>query len=177
MLPTADKPWPRPWPESVPLTPCDALPLTEVLRERLRRIREHQMREHLAGRPQLVCGVFYDEEVVCLKAGGGYAAYLGIDGRVHSEYHGEGMDKVVFTDPRDLASTVVRWAGNIGMPELIDVLPARPPNGFVCLLCEGTRWESPESTGDREGMPWCCRRCRGLGWTHAEASLEPGHFP
>jgi hypothetical protein len=90
--PTADKPWPRPWPESVPLTPCAALPLTERLRERLRQIREHQMAEHRAGRPQLVCGVFYDEEVVCLRAGSGHAAYLGTDGRVHYENYGEGKD-------------------------------------------------------------------------------------
>jgi hypothetical protein len=149
------------------------LPLTEPLRERLRRIREHQMSEHRAGRPQLVCGVFYDEEVVCLRAGGGHAAYLGTDGRVHYENYGEGMDKVVLTDPRDVASTIVKCAGDIGMPELIDFLPVRPANGFVCLLCEGTRWEPPESTGDPDGRPWCCRRCRGLGWTHAEAPSKP----
>jgi len=83
------------------------------------------------------------------------------------------MDRVVLTDPRDVASTIVKCAGDIGMPELIDLLPTRPANGFVCLLCEGTRWESPESTGDPDGRPWCCRRCRGLGWTHAEAPSKP----
>lgn len=165
--PTADNPWPKPWPESVPLPPCPALSLTERLRERLRQVRERQMADHLAGRPQLVCGVFYDEEVVCLRAGGGHAAYLGTDGWVHYENYGEGNDAVVLTDPRDVASTVVKCAGDIGVPELIDVLPTRPTCAVVCLLCGGSRWESPADTGETDGRPWCCRRCHGLGWTLA----------
>ena len=161
MQPTVDNRWPRPWPESVPLTPCPALPLTEPLRVRLRQIRERQMADHLAGRPQLVCDAFYDEEVVCLRVFCGRAAYLGTDGRVHYENFGEGMNKVVLTDPRDVAANIVKFAGDIGVLELIDLLPARPANGFVCRLCEGSRWESAGT--DR----WCCRRCCGLGWTLA----------
>jgi hypothetical protein len=146
----------------VPLTPCPALPLTEPLRERLRQIRKHQMAEHRAGRPQQVCGVFYDDEVVCLRAGSGHATYLSTDGRVHYENYDEGMDKVVLTDPRDVASTIVKCAGDIGLPELIDLLPPRPANGFLCRLCEGSRRESGGAD------QWCCRRCHGLGWTLAE---------
>jgi len=121
----------------------------------------------LAGRPQLVCGVFYDEEVVSLRAGGGHAVYLGTDGRVHYENYGEGKDRVVLTDPRDVASAIVKCAGDIGVPELIDLLPARPVGAVACRLCGGSRWESPASTGDPDGRLWCCRRCRGLGWTLA----------
>src|SRR5262245_49415512 len=162
MQPTVDKPWPRPWPESAAgLPPFPALPLTEPLRARLRQIRERQMADHLAGRPQLVCGVFYDEEVVCLQAGGGHVAYLGTDGRVHYENYGEGRDKVVLTDPRDVASTIVKCAGDIGVPELIDLLPNRPEGAVACRLCEGSRWESAGASR------WCCRRCHGLGWTLA----------
>jgi hypothetical protein len=145
----------------VALAPLLALPLTEPLRQRLRQIRDRQMAEHRAGRPRLVCGVFYDEEVVCLRVFCGHAAYLGTDGRVHYQNFGEGQDQVVLTDPRDVAWAIVKCAGDIGMPELIDRLPARPANGLVCRLCEGARWESAE--GDR----WCCRRCCGLGWTLA----------
>ncbi len=159
--PTPDNPWPRPWPESARIPPLPALPLTEPLRARLRQIRERQMAEHLAGHPQLVCAVFYDEEVVCLIAGGGHAAYLGTDGRIHTENYGEGLEAGVLTDPRDVASTVVRWADAIEMPELIDLLPARPEGAVVCRLCEGRRWEVAESS------QWCCRLCRGLGWTLA----------
>jgi hypothetical protein len=167
MQPTAENPWPRPWPESVPLAPCTALPLTEPLRQRLRQIRDCQMVDHRAGRPQMVCEVFYEDEVVCLRAGGGHAVYLGTDGRVHYEYYGEGKDRVVLTDPRDVASTIVQCAGDIGMPELIDLLPVRPGSAVVCRLCEGSRCELLATTGDPECRPWCCRRYKGLGWTVA----------
>jgi hypothetical protein len=109
----------------------------------------------------MVCAIFYDQEVVCLWAGGGHAAYLGLDGRVHYENYGEGFDTVVLTDLRAVASNIVRYAADIGLPELIDLLPAAPLSAVVCRLCEGSRWESVESTR------WCCRRCRGLGWTLA----------
>jgi hypothetical protein len=166
--PTAHKPWPHPWPESVPLLLCSALALSEELRERLREVRERQMAEHRAGIPRLVCDVFYDEEVVCLRAGGGHATYLGTDGRLHYQNYGEGKDTVVLTDPRDLASAIVNCAGDVGVPELIDLLPPRQANAFVCQLCRGTRWELPESNDHADGWPWCCRRCYGLGWTLCE---------
>jgi hypothetical protein len=162
MQPTVDNPWPHPWPESAgALAAFPALPLTERLRVLLRLIRKRQMADHIVGRPQLVCGVFYDEEVVCLRAGGGHATYLGIDGRIYYENYGEGQDKVVLTDPRDVASTIVKCAGDIRLPELIDLLPARPEVAVVCRLCAGSRWESAESS------QLCCRRCCGLGWTIA----------
>lgn len=162
MQPPVDQPLPRPWPESATDVPAfPALPLTEPLQARLRQIRERQMAGHLAGRPQLVCAVFYDEEVVCLHAGGGHATYLGTDGRIHYENYGEGQDKVVLTDPRSVASIIVKCCADIGVPELIDLLPARPESAVVCRLCEGHRWESAGSTR------WCCRLCHGLGWTLA----------
>jgi hypothetical protein len=120
------------------------------------------MADHLAGRPQLVCEVFYDEEVVCLWTGGGHAAYLGTDGRVHYENYGEGKDRVVLDDARDVASTIVKYASDIGVPELIDLLPARPGAAVACRLCGGSRRESSAA-----GQQWCCRRCHGLGWTLA----------
>ena len=81
--------------------------------------------------------------------------YLGTDGRVHYENYGEGLDKMVLTDPRDVASSIVKWAADIGVPELIDLLPDRPEGAVVCRLCEGTRWESLESS------------CNSSGWTLA----------
>jgi hypothetical protein len=152
------------WPDSQLLSPCNSLVLSEPLRERLRLIREHQLAEHRAGRPQLVCGIFYDQEVVCLRTGGGSAVFLGLDGRIHYENYGEGIDPVVLTDPRDVAWAIVKHAGDIGIPELIDVLPSRLEQAVVCKLCRGNRWEtSGSSAADR----WCCRLCYGLGWTLA----------
>jgi hypothetical protein len=164
--PTADDPWARPWPDPGP-TPLPALLLTESLRERLREVRQQQMADHRAGRPQLVCAVFYDQEVVCLRAGGGHATYLGTDGRVHYENYGEGKDCIVLTDPRAIASVIVKCARDIDVPELVGQLPPMPLGGVVCRLCGGSRWESPASTGDAKGQPWCCRRRNGLGWTLA----------
>jgi hypothetical protein len=169
--PTNDKPWSRPWPKEGP-PPLLALSLTESLQARLREVREQQMAEHRAGWPALVCGVFYEQEVVWLRAGGGHATYLGTDGRVYYENYAEGKDCVVLTDPRAIASAVVRWAAEIGVPELVEQLPPPPAGGEVCRLCGGSRWESPASTGDPDGQPWCCRRCKGLGWTMAEPDSE-----
>jgi hypothetical protein len=92
------------------------------------------MAEHLAGRPQLVCSIFYDKEVVCLRAGGGSAVYLGLDGRVHYENYNEGHAPVVLTDPREIAWAIVKHASEIGIPELIELLPTRPPGAVECKL-------------------------------------------
>jgi hypothetical protein len=156
---------------------CPGLNIDGPLRKRLQQVREQQMADHRAGRPQLVCGIFSDTEVVILKAGMGHAAFLGLDGRVWAENYGEGFPPEVLTDARDVASVVVRWSGNIGLPELIELLPARPAGGFVCGVCGGSRW-LPESIGVQDdGRPLCCLRCYGLGWTLAEpgAAADPGH--
>ena len=77
------------------------------------------------------------------------------------ENYGEGRDTEVLTDPRDVASTIVKCADDIELPELVELLPTRPVGAVVCRLCEGSRWELVGA--DR----WCCRRCHGLGWTLA----------
>jgi hypothetical protein len=168
MQSTDETPWAWPWPESSDgLAPCIALPITESLRERLRRLRRQQLADHSAGSPRLVCALFYEEDVVCIRAFGGHAAYLGLDGRVSCENYGEGLGPEVLSDPRDVASIIVRFAGDLGIPELIDLLPTRPDGAVACRLCKGSRWESSPPEGESEGGRWCCRRCRGLGWTLA----------
>src|SRR5262245_35610725 len=118
MQPADDEPWPPPWPEGVPLEPCPPLALTEPLRQRLREIREQQMATHVAGCPALACALFHEEEVVCLRVSGDRAVFLGTDGRLHYENFGEGKDRVVLTNPRDVAASIVRCAGGLGLPEL-----------------------------------------------------------
>jgi hypothetical protein len=104
---------------------------------------------------------------VCMKAGMGQAAFLGLDGRVWAENYGEGAVSEVLTDARDIASVIVRWSGNIGLSELMDLLPARPTSAVVCGACGGSRW-LPASIGVHDdGRPLCCLRCYGLGWTLA----------
>lgn len=160
--------WPLPWPDDrLGQLHCAGLRIDSSLRERLRHIREQQIADHREGRPQLVCGIFYDLEVVCLKAGMGHAAFLGLDGRVWAENYGEGVAPEVLTDARDIASVIVRWSGNIGLPDLMELLPAKPITGVQCGVCNGSRWLPTSISVHDDGRPLCCLRCYGLGWTFA----------
>ncbi|HEX8203411.1 MAG TPA: hypothetical protein VF590_23245 [Isosphaeraceae bacterium] len=140
------------------------LSLDDGMRERLRRVRESQLEDARAGRPQVVDEMFIEEEVVRLTSGGGHSAYLGLDGRVHRVNYGEGFPPVVLDDPRDIAFALVRWAGDIGLPELVDLLPPAPKGDEVCSLCRGTRFMPAEIMAFSDGRPLYCRRCGGLGW-------------
>lgn len=60
------------------------------MRNQLRQIRERQMADHQAGHPQMVCAIFYVQDLICLRAGCGHATYLSLDGRVYYENYGEG---------------------------------------------------------------------------------------
>jgi hypothetical protein len=164
----AQKTWPRPWPEErVAALHCPGLNIGKEMRDQLRAIREQQMADHLAGRPLLVCGIFYEQEVVCLKAGCGHAAFLRLDGRVFAENYGEGLGPVALTDARDIASVIVRWAGDIAAPELVELLPAKPADAVVCGVCRGSRWLPTAIMAHDDGRPLCCPRCCGLGGTLA----------
>lgn len=96
----------------------------------------------------------------------GHAAYLGLDGRVWLGNLGEGKLPWVVDDPSQFASIIVRWADVVGLPELIESLPAMPEGGEICSLCLGTRG-MPEHIWKRSerGLRLFCRRCGGLGWT------------
>jgi hypothetical protein len=115
------------------------LPLTERQQEHLRSVRETQLAEWRAGKPQIVDDLFVEQEVVRLMSGMGRACYLGFDGRVWVGNLGEGELPRVLDDPKDVASCIVRWSGTIGLPELVDVLPPMPEDGEVCSLCKGSR--------------------------------------
>jgi hypothetical protein len=141
------------------------MPLSEQQREHLRSIREAQLADWRAGRPQVVDEIFIVEEVVRLMSSMGRAAYLGLDGQVWIGNLGEGELPRVLDDPKDVASCIVRWCAAVGLPELVEALPQIPEGGEVCLLCKGSR-EMPEEFIPREvGFRYFCRRCGGLGWT------------
>ncbi len=144
------------------------VPLTEQQREILRRVRESQLAEWRAGRPQAVDRLFVETSVVRLMSGMGSAAYLGLDGRVWVGNLGEEELPRVLDDPKDVASCIFRWASAVGLPELVDALPKMPEGGEVCALCSGTR-EMPEEifAYAKDGHRYFCRRCGGLGWTES----------
>jgi hypothetical protein len=149
------------------------MPLTDQQREQLRRVRDEQLAMYRAGLPQIVDEMFVTDDVVRLMSGGGRACYLGLDGRVWVGNLGEGKLPWVLDDPKDVASCIVRWASAVGLPELVEALPA---GGEVCSLCRGTR-EMPEDIMPRaeDGFRYFYRRCGGLGWTrHAVPGTSKG---
>ena len=98
------------------------IPLDKRQRDHLRSVRQAQLADWMAGRPQVVDDLFVQEEVVRLMSGMGRAAYLGLDGRV--------------------------WVGNLGegsreMPE--EIMP-RATDGFryFCRRCGGLGWTQSE---------------------------------
>jgi hypothetical protein len=113
----------------------------------------------------MVDEVFLERDVVRLTSGGGHAAYLGLDGTVYVFHYGDGRPPRVLDDPRDIASCIIRWATDIGLPELIDGLPAMLPGGETCSLCRGGRYMPEEWIGNNERRWFFCKRCGGLGWT------------
>jgi hypothetical protein len=135
------------------------LPIDDPLRERFSQVRETQLAEYRGGQPQVVDEVFLEEEVVRLTCGGGHSAYIGFDGRVIVVNYNEGFPPVLLEDSKHIASVIVRWASEAGLPELVGLLPLIPDGGEICSLCGGDRYERWEERS------WCCRRCGGLGWT------------
>lgn len=148
------------------------VPIDEQMRDRLRKVRASQWEDMLAGQPEMVDEVFLEQEVVRLMSGGGHAAYLGLNGQITTVNYGEGFPPGVLNDPKDVASVLFRWAGSIGMPELIDLLPRMPEDGEVCSLCNGNRYMPPEVLGSPDGQRLYCRRCGGLGWTDASRNTR-----
>jgi len=140
------------------------LPLTDQLQERLRHVRESQFAERRAGFPHPPDEIFLEKEVVRLKAGMGHSVYLELDGTVYAVNYGEGLPPEILESPKDMASCIIRWASNIGLPELIEALPPIPEGGDVCSLCRGSRY-MPDSWVDEQGRRVYCHRCGGLGWT------------
>jgi hypothetical protein len=147
------------------------LPLTEAQREHLRRVREEQLAMWRAGRPQVVDEMFVTDEVVRLMSGMGRACYLGLDGRVWVGNLGEGKLPWVLDDPKDVASCIIRWAVDVGLPELVEALPPMPAEGEVCSLCKGSGYMPDEFISSEERRWFFCKRCGGLGWTRQG---EPG---
>ena len=149
------------------------MPLTEQQREHLRRVREEQLADWRAGRPQVVDEMFVTDEVVRLMSSMGRACYLGLDGRVWVGNLGEGQLPCVPDDPKGVASCIVRWAGAAGLPELVESLPTMPEGGEVCSLCKGTR-EMPEEIFPRaaDGFRYFCQRCGGLGVDQARRTTR-----
>lgn len=68
------------------------------------------------------------------------------------------------TDPKEAWSAVIVGAEVWDFPELLRLLPTRPPNAQDCDQCKGTGWVSWVDAVGKEGRVVCWDRCGGLGW-------------
>jgi hypothetical protein len=105
------------------------------------------------------------EDVVGLYYGLGPAQFLTFDGRVvvdNFDWDETGAYEV--TDPKEAWSAVVVGAKVWNVPELLRLLPIRPPNAIDCVQCKGTGWVSWIDAKGKEGRVVCWDRCGGLGW-------------
>jgi hypothetical protein len=98
---------------------------------------------------------------VFLWVGLGYANYLTLDGQVvwtsPDDSPPRASDKL-----RGIANVLVRGARELALPELVDLLPQRPPDHPACPGCGGCRWDDTPQPGFPEGT--VCILCSGLGW-------------
>jgi len=106
------------------------------------------------------------DDAVVMFYGLGGPMYLTFDGRVIiDEGFGENDPRVAETFV-EAAMAIVAGAEVRDFPELLTILPERPPNAFDCQNCEKTGWFRP---GGILG-PFVCGQCGGLGWKLNEES-------
>jgi hypothetical protein len=69
--------------------------------------------------------------------------------------------------PSETYAGLVAGARTVRSPELLSLLPQKPPTADVCPACRGSHW-SPIHPGMRASDPGyfeiVCVHCRGLGW-------------
>jgi hypothetical protein len=105
------------------------------------------------------------EDVVHIYYGLGPARFFAFDGRVLVDpYDWDETDAYEVTEPKEAWSAIVVGASIWSFPELLRLLPTRPPNARNCPHCEGTGWVSWVDAVGKKGQFVCWDRCGGLGW-------------
>ena len=126
----------------------------------------HEHRDRLRDRAVYKFEKFPGEEFVLIDPGLGATTYLSLTGYValHDDaIWDEYTEPTIITELREFAASIVVGAKKIKMPELLELLPQKPPNGQLCLTCDGTRlWKNHAPTGLKDAV--ICPECAGLGW-------------
>lgn len=99
-----------------------------------------------------------------LDPGMGPMLYLTADGRVLEDSRGWDGDSVVELDGDGANAAIVIGAKKTGIVELLDLLPARPPEATICPKCQGTRMCEPMPGFGAEHP---CATCGSRGWIGA----------
>lgn len=108
------------------------------------------------------------EDVVHLFYGLGPARFLAFDGRVlvdPTDWDETAPYEV--TSPKEATSAIVVGASVFSFPDLLRLLPVRPPGAHDCDQCKGTGWVTWVDAVGKEGRVVCWDGCGGLGWEGA----------
>jgi hypothetical protein len=127
--------------------------LTQRLTERLREARE-----------KYPAALSDDGQALLVDGGIGYGAYISPHGDIFMETYGLIGDTEHTVDRSAHAQTMAVVLGARRIPELAELIPARPNDAQTCGDCSGEGWRrwGPNFT-------FICERCAGLGW------LKPEH--
>ena len=108
--------------------------------------------------------VLKTEDAVELYASIGPTLYLTFDGRVIVHAFLDDEPPCESSDPKDFYQMVVLGARAYLMPELLSLLPQRPPDSTDCSNCKGSGWWL--FMKDTKGKPieLACWECGGVGW-------------
>src|SRR5262245_17216391 len=111
--------------------------IPEALQQKLRKLREEQKQRHSSI-------VFDHEDAVILYLGMGPEQYLTLDGRII--IHNQDPFGSVAEAPRE-AKSLKEIAGALAvgarihsMPELLELLPAKPDRATTCDTCKGSHY-------------------------------------
>ncbi len=97
------------------------------------------------------------------------AGYLTPDGRVIAQDAFAGGPPYEVADEREACFLVACGADDRAAPELLGLLPPRPPGAAGCRWCGGQ--------GRERGTGWPCFECGSLGWVRREAEQSVAPDP
>ena len=90
-----------------------------------------------------------------------------LDGRVIIHHYMDNEPPRAAT-MKEAAAGIVIAAKHHAMPELLELLPAKPEGARGCPTCRGERWQQVGS------LEVVCGYCGGLGWaSEVEADTAP----
>lgn len=152
------------------------LKISNALREKLLLVRESQLgryRKAMAEHPSHWLRYGYEElnsvGGVHLYGSIGFDSYLTFDGRILLSI--DSATKESSHPPRQISNMGFIALGIstlslcFNLPEVLELLPARPTDTAPCPHCNGDRFVIDSHSGSSSfGEKVACRRCYGLGW-------------
>ena len=122
-----------------------------------------------AARKRPVDDIERDHDAVMLFGGMGSPGYITTDGRILIDadefWESPAGVREANSDDEVIAMLTV-GAKTTGIEELLDLIPAAPPEAIRCPMCKGSRWY--------ERLGTICLLCRGRSWaTQAMIDARP----